>query len=505
MTFGNCFLFSQDSLLADNPFEGLTLESLPRSPSPLSSAPSTPFPCLADELEEQVKALERDLTLAASPSCSALDQPSSTRLLSPEREGDNKDVVEYQLESPLALQQTAESTYQKDYIRADDVSTAMREPRRSERPTFFENSGKSENATLTKGLVVQHSGQRGAPLAVAVHNADCVRRSVASPWPGAWNGCCISPWCSRCKRHPGACNARASIPGLAAYLPEELAALGLPALPEVSGPLPPAAAMAAENASRAIFAPEIGVGKEEQTSISEYREDQISPSGYDGSRLLFIGKRKADDVAASGNVMVPTSIPSTPTESSSFSDNHSNNGDDNEHANHITPLNGTRTRQATRKRTKGPAGVKSVLSDGSSVTIEEGATTSEEHKSSTTEEMKISLGSNVVNSRNKVRARTGRIARDRRASCNNALAGKGTTTKSGTNRSHGQRRGPQVWISGQTEDPRTGETVAEVPPATFCSQCKATSTPVWRAGPFGHKTLCNACGVRWMKIKPGRK
>eukprot|EP00775_Hariotina_reticulata_P003270 gene3270-3547_t len=32
-----------------------------------------------------------------------------------------------------------------------------------------------------------------------------------------------------------------------------------------------------------------------------------------------------------------------------------------------------------------------------------------------------------------------------------------------------------------------------------CSQCGATSTPVWRAGPAGPKTLCNACGVRYMK------
>ena len=32
-----------------------------------------------------------------------------------------------------------------------------------------------------------------------------------------------------------------------------------------------------------------------------------------------------------------------------------------------------------------------------------------------------------------------------------------------------------------------------------CTQCHAQQTPVWRAGPHGPKTLCNACGVRWMK------
>lgn len=32
-----------------------------------------------------------------------------------------------------------------------------------------------------------------------------------------------------------------------------------------------------------------------------------------------------------------------------------------------------------------------------------------------------------------------------------------------------------------------------------CTACSKQATPVWRAGPHGPKTLCNACGVRWMK------
>lgn len=38
------------------------------------------------------------------------------------------------------------------------------------------------------------------------------------------------------------------------------------------------------------------------------------------------------------------------------------------------------------------------------------------------------------------------------------------------------------------------------PEGHACMQCGARSTPVWRAGPNGPKTLCNACGVRYSKI-----
>lgn len=34
-----------------------------------------------------------------------------------------------------------------------------------------------------------------------------------------------------------------------------------------------------------------------------------------------------------------------------------------------------------------------------------------------------------------------------------------------------------------------------------CVVCGVTDTPLWRSGPKGPKTLCNACGVRWKKGK----
>lgn len=51
------------------------------------------------------------------------------------------------------------------------------------------------------------------------------------------------------------------------------------------------------------------------------------------------------------------------------------------------------------------------------------------------------------------------------------------------------RRAILQWHTDSVVDPRTGAVVTQVAPATFCTQCCALSTPVWRAGPFGTKTL----------------
>ncbi|RAL46567.1 hypothetical protein DM860_004846 [Cuscuta australis] len=36
-------------------------------------------------------------------------------------------------------------------------------------------------------------------------------------------------------------------------------------------------------------------------------------------------------------------------------------------------------------------------------------------------------------------------------------------------------------------------------PHRQCVNCHTTSTPLWRNGPFGPKSLCNACGIRYKK------
>lgn len=60
-------------------------------------------------------------------------------------------------------------------------------------------------------------------------------------------------------------------------------------------------------------------------------------------------------------------------------------------------------------------------------------------------------------------------------------------------RTGGQRRGVVSWNSEAVTDPRSGKLVYRVDPGTFCTQCFATHTPVWRAGPFGELCLAR-CG-----------
>ncbi|KAI0306003.1 hypothetical protein B0F90DRAFT_952723 [Multifurca ochricompacta] len=49
------------------------------------------------------------------------------------------------------------------------------------------------------------------------------------------------------------------------------------------------------------------------------------------------------------------------------------------------------------------------------------------------------------------------------------------------------------------------QTEAPVPEGQTCLGCNATSTPEWRRGPLGPRTLCNACGLVYAKLIKKRK
>jgi hypothetical protein len=55
--------------------------------------------------------------------------------------------------------------------------------------------------------------------------------------------------------------------------------------------------------------------------------------------------------------------------------------------------------------------------------------------------------------------------------------------------------------SSSAPPPRNAPGMLPPIPGRRCANCNAQSTPLWRNGPFGAKTLCNACGVRDNRLK----
>ena len=357
-----------------------------------------------------------------------------------------------------------------------------------------------------------------APLAAALHNADCIRSGFSSPWTGGWLGCRSGPWCNRERGHIGQCNTRATIPGLSAYLPEELAAVGLPAVVELTAPLPPAAAVVALAAATA--AATVASGGAAAADV-----------------MLGLGKRKSEFAAA---------LSSGGQDSLTASDNNSYNGDEAEQQ-LLAGQGKASMRISKRKKADADGGHLTAAATAPGDVLDVGANTdneavSEELRSSMTGEAKLrSVATPLSPTKPVKKGKQGRKGKKYNKkgknaangvhfvdsstpimiSCDNqmssmpmviapsvptaataAAGAAGPSAKGAIPRAPNGRRAPQVWISGECTDPRTGMLVSVVPPASFCTQCSATSTPVWRAGPFGHKTLCNACGVRWMKVAP---
>ncbi|KXZ48881.1 hypothetical protein GPECTOR_24g170 [Gonium pectorale] len=65
---------------------------------------------------------------------------------------------------------------------------------------------------------------------------------------------------------------------------------------------------------------------------------------------------------------------------------------------------------------------------------------------------------------------------------------------------HPRGRGPGS-AAGSNPPPSQQQPASKRQKATgrTCMECGATSTPQWREGPAGPKTLCNACGVRYVR------
>ncbi|EFJ47495.1 hypothetical protein VOLCADRAFT_117837, partial [Volvox carteri f. nagariensis] len=66
-----------------------------------------------------------------------------------------------------------------------------------------------------------------------------------------------------------------------------------------------------------------------------------------------------------------------------------------------------------------------------------------------------------------------------------------------------KRRAAAVATAANKPQPALNDAILDVANrkgVRCCVECGATSTPQWREGPMGPKTLCNACGVRRQRL-----
>ncbi|XP_042503319.1 GATA transcription factor 23-like [Macadamia integrifolia] len=66
------------------------------------------------------------------------------------------------------------------------------------------------------------------------------------------------------------------------------------------------------------------------------------------------------------------------------------------------------------------------------------------------------------------------------------------------------KKNPRVTSQGKTEDKDKesemfNEQLVTASTPRICVNCKTSKTPLWRSGPHGPKSLCNACGIRYRK------
>ncbi|XP_057724146.1 putative GATA transcription factor 22 [Arachis stenosperma] len=66
---------------------------------------------------------------------------------------------------------------------------------------------------------------------------------------------------------------------------------------------------------------------------------------------------------------------------------------------------------------------------------------------------------------------------------------------------HQQQQEQEIPIIGTDDDNNNHNSNTTAPTVRVCSDCHTTKTPLWRSGPRGPKSLCNACGIRQRKAR----
>ncbi|XP_031107065.1 GATA transcription factor 21-like [Ipomoea triloba] len=64
-----------------------------------------------------------------------------------------------------------------------------------------------------------------------------------------------------------------------------------------------------------------------------------------------------------------------------------------------------------------------------------------------------------------------------------------------------EKRGSSCLESEHSSNSSSNHSSSNVVPIRVCADCNTTKTPLWRSGPKGPKSLCNACGIRQRKAR----
>lgn len=517
-------------------------------------------PCMAQELSLQVEALEREWLSAPEEDEDEYDSEEVIYSVGRLDMAALSSVITSGVGNSGALASVRGATERETAFRYRSSSDAT-----ATQPAPASDLPVSKLAPLT-GKVSEAATEAGLPTSwePALRNWRAVQAGQAPTAPGAWRGCRKGPACNRESRHRGVCNTRASPPSLAWFSDHQLAAAGISAQElallaaakqEEQAEEPTAArspfsggggggasptdadggALQAAGRVAAVVQREVAfpLFEADDSDGSEYTgqapllgaadsDIHFEEGGLEGvAGVLAVGAlsqpraahtplgihalraRFSDDVSsvrtqAYSLTSTPTfpphaaPVPLSPAPGAALAS-----------AGAVPPVGEAPTRNSRRLQAKASSRARRSPSPEGDDALP--AVRTSRRLAAAPGEGAASRASSPVSPvlAPATTATAAAAAGPQEAQAAAAAGGAGTTEMSFPRPrivlgNRNRKRGANGTLKS------TFSSIAPAAPGQHCMHCGTNVTPVWRAGPDGPKTLCNACGVRWMKVKPRR-
>ncbi|KAL3130374.1 hypothetical protein ABBQ38_008200 [Trebouxia sp. C0009 RCD-2024] len=318
-----------------------------------------------------------------------------------------------------------------------------------------DTSSKGESKAKSRTIV-----STPASISLAVKNNQGVQAGQGCMQPGAWRGCKKSAWCNRENRHRGLCNSRATIPAAEAFTQASEAAVEeQPSHSVTDSP----SASTLPSASPMLVTPQV----EEQVELYDSEPGSCSDLDTHSVYACFqpppmVQQHHLQPLVHCNSMSSEEGrLSSMDLELKADQFLQNDEGDNDEQLVHIRP----------------DAAVDMQYTSDTEYSDEDDSAEEEDDDISVCSGSTISAGGQSCTASDLMNS-----GFDDAYCAGSQLAwGAGGPIRTKP-RSNGVQRCVNTGLPGQA-----------------CTACQAQSTPVWRAGPMGPKTLCNACGVRWMK------